>query len=507
MLGTVPKNLSMQQNSTVAFAQAFAAFDLGSGDVILTSRADYASNQIMYLALAKRRGVEIVRAPDAPEGGIDLQAVRELLAKKRPALVSLTWIPTNSGLVQPAEKVGELCRDAGVPYIVDACQAVGQMPVEVGRLHCDYLAGAARKFLRGPRGVGFLYVADRALEAGAYPLTVDMHGATWNDPGEFELTPDARRFESWEIAYALVLERGPRRSTRSRSAPRRPRERSWALARYAREQLAKIEGVRVLDRGPAALRHRHRRAGRPAGGAGQAGAARARNQHQLARARRRGDRHGREGSRIRAADLAALLQLRRRDRQRRGGAGGGDEDDRAYDPRFTRGSSTFHTVSAMRCCPSAVGWIMSGWLSSERPATPSRRKGTSATSFSLARSDRPGRSPGSSRGRRFGGTRIPRRTMAGLGDCALARSIIAWMLERNESTSRPRSPSLAPVSITRTATGSRSSHSILRRVPADVSPLTPAFTASNRMSAGIQLPLNQRRVRLIRIESQPRGEA
>ena len=254
LIGAAPRNLAMQQNSTVAFAQAFAAFDLGPGDVILTSRADYASNQIMYLALARRRGVETVRAPDAPEGGIDPQAVRELMARgpaRRPALVALTWIPTNSGLVQPAEAVGEICREAGVPYILDACQAVGQMPVDVGRLHCDYLAGASRKFLRGPRGVGFLYVSDRALAAGAYPLTVDMHGATWNEPEEFALTPDARRFESWEIACALVLGTGAAAEYALAVGGEAYHERSWALARYARARLGAIGGVRVLDRGPA----------------------------------------------------------------------------------------------------------------------------------------------------------------------------------------------------------------------------------------------------------------
>ena len=250
LLGTSRRNLAMQQNSTVAFAQAFAAFDLGPGDVILTSRADYASNQIMYLALARRRGVEIVRAPDAPEGGIDLQAVRELVARRRPALLALTWIPTNSGLVQPAEAVGEICRDAGVPYILDACQAVGQMPVDVGRLHCDYLAGTSRKFLRGPRGTGFLYVSDRAIAAGAYPLTVDMHGATWTEPDDFALTPDARRFESWENPYALVLGMGAAAAYALEVGVEAYHKRSWALASYARERLATIDGVRVLDRGP-----------------------------------------------------------------------------------------------------------------------------------------------------------------------------------------------------------------------------------------------------------------
>jgi len=153
--------------------------------------------------------------------------------------------------VQPAETVGKICRDAGVPYILDACQAVGQMPVDVSRLHCDYLAGASRKFLRGPRGTGFLYVSDRALAAGAYPLTVDMHGATWSQPEEFALTPDARRFESWEIAYALVLGMGAAAEYALAVGAEAARARSWALAAYARERLATIEGVRVLDRGPA----------------------------------------------------------------------------------------------------------------------------------------------------------------------------------------------------------------------------------------------------------------
>lgn len=250
VLGTSSRNVAMHQNSSVAFAQAFAAFDLGPGDRILTSRADYASNQIMYLALSRRRGVEVVRVPDAPEGGIDPQAVRELVARRRPALVALSWIPTNSGLVQPAEAVGEICRDAGVPYLVDACQAVGQMSVDVARLHCDYLAGAARKFLRGPRGIGFLYVSDRALEAGAYPITVDMHGADWIEAEEFVLKPDARRFEGWEISHALVLGVGAAAEYALGVGAEAAGERSWALAAYARARLAELDGVRVLDRGP-----------------------------------------------------------------------------------------------------------------------------------------------------------------------------------------------------------------------------------------------------------------
>ena len=250
LLGARAHNLALVQNSTVAFAQAISAFDPGSGDTILTSRSDYASNQIMYLSLARRRGVEMIRAPDAPEGGIDPDAVRILIGRRRPALVALTWIPTNSGLVQPVEAVGEICREFDVPYLVDACQAVGQMPIDVGRLGCDYLAATARKFLRGPRGLGFLYVSDRMLERGAHPLLTDMHGATWTDDNDFVLTPDARRFETWEFAFALVLGLGAAARYADEVGLETARDRSRQLAAYARDQLAGLRGVRVLDRGP-----------------------------------------------------------------------------------------------------------------------------------------------------------------------------------------------------------------------------------------------------------------
>jgi len=208
LVGAAPRNIAMVENATVAFFQALAAFDFAPGDIILTTRNDYISNQLAYLSLQRRVGVRVVRAEDLPEGGVDPESVRALIRRERPKVVSLTWVPTNSGLVQPAEAVGAVCEEEGVPYIVDACQAVGQLPIDVGALRCDFLSATARKFLRGPRGAGFLYVSDRALERGAYPLLVDMRGAEWIEADEFRLSRDARRFENWEFAYALVLGQG-----------------------------------------------------------------------------------------------------------------------------------------------------------------------------------------------------------------------------------------------------------------------------------------------------------
>jgi selenocysteine lyase/cysteine desulfurase len=204
LIGAHARNVAVVENATVAFSLALSAFDFSPGDVILTTRNDYISNQLAYLSLAERQGVRVVRAEDAPEGGVDPDSVRDLVRREKPKLVAVTWVPTNSGLIQPVEAVGGVCADAGVPYLIDACQALGQVPIDVERLKCDFLSATARKFLRGPRGVGFLYVSDAAIAADRRPLYIDMRGAEWVDDDEYRLTPDARRFENWEFAYALL---------------------------------------------------------------------------------------------------------------------------------------------------------------------------------------------------------------------------------------------------------------------------------------------------------------
>ncbi len=248
LVGASGRNIALVENATVAFAQALSAFDFRPGDRIVTTRADYPSNQLMYLSLARRLGVEIVRAEDLPEGGTDPDSVRRLARDPHTRLVALSWVPTNSGLVQDARAVGEVCVELGVPYLVDACQTVGQMAVDVNDLHCDYLACTARKFLRGPRGIGFLYVSDRMLERGAFPLYVDMRGADWTDPDSFRLADGARRFENWEFAYALVL--GLAEAARyALSVGTAGGRRAWTLAAELRQHLGVLPGVRVLDRG------------------------------------------------------------------------------------------------------------------------------------------------------------------------------------------------------------------------------------------------------------------
>src|SRR5229473_3333995 len=249
VLGTQPRNIAVVENSTVAFFQALSAFDFKPSDVIVTTRNDYISNQLAYLSLARRHGVEVRRAADLVSGGADPQSTKELLHDPRVRLLAVTWVPTNSGLMQPVEALGEVAEAAGVPYLVDGCQAVGQIPVDVAKLRCDFFSGTARKFLRGPRGIGFLYVSDRALKRGDFPLYIDMRGADWVSADTFQPAPDARRFENWEFPYCLVLGLGEAARYALAVGIERGGGRARQLAAELRDKLRAVPGVRLLDRG------------------------------------------------------------------------------------------------------------------------------------------------------------------------------------------------------------------------------------------------------------------
>ncbi len=244
-----PENIAITANATAAFIQAVSSFDLEPGDVIVTTRADYTSYQITFLSLAERLGVVVKHAEDLPEGGVDPDSVRELARDPRCRFVHVSWVPTHSGVIQDAFGVGDVCEELDVPYLLDACQAVGQIPVDVSKLKCDYLTATARKFLRGPRGVGFMYASDKALDRGDHPLFVDMRGAKWVEPDQYEVSPTAMRYEDWEFAYALVLGLGAAARYALEVGIDVAGSRAFSLACRLREGIGAIPGARVLDGG------------------------------------------------------------------------------------------------------------------------------------------------------------------------------------------------------------------------------------------------------------------
>ena len=249
LIGADSQNVAITDNATGAYILALSAVPFAPGDVVLTTRNDYASNQIMFLSLASRFGIEVVHAPDEPTGGVDVRALAKLVHRKRPKLVAVTHVPTSSGLVQRVADIGVICRERGIPYLVDACQSVGQMPVDVKDIGCDFLTATSRKFLRGPRGVGFLYVSDRALELGLEPLFPDMRGADWIEGDLYQPAPGAQRFENFEAPVALVLGMGRAARYAQDLGLELIQERAWTLAESLRERLSELAGVRVHDKG------------------------------------------------------------------------------------------------------------------------------------------------------------------------------------------------------------------------------------------------------------------
>jgi selenocysteine lyase/cysteine desulfurase len=249
LLNCKSSNIAFTSSATDSYMRALSSIPFKTGDVVLTSNDDFISNQIQFLSCQKRFGIKIERIKNAPEGGVDLHDLESKLKMFHPRLLAITHIPTNSGLIQPVKQIGAIASQYDTYYILDACQSIGQMKLDVQELKCDFLSVTSRKFLRGPRGSGFLYVSDRVLRDGLEPLFIDMRGAEWVEKDLYKPREDAMRFEDWEFAYALVL--GTRYAIEYclEIGEDRIWQRVKELSSYMRGQLSSIPKVRLLDRG------------------------------------------------------------------------------------------------------------------------------------------------------------------------------------------------------------------------------------------------------------------
>lgn len=244
-----PGNIAYTNSATDSYSRALSSIPFKKGDILLTTNDDYISNQIAFLSFKKRFEIEIVRIPNAEYGGIDLDKAYQLISDLNPKLVAVTHVPTNSGLIQPVEQVGKFCSEFGVLYLVDACQSVGQLNIDVQKIGCDFLSVTCRKFLRGPRGAGFLYVSDRILEENYEPLFIDMQGAKWQDKDLYITQESAQRFEDWEFPYALLLGSNEAIKYALNIGINNIEERVRYLAGYLRDNLMGNKKLRLLDRG------------------------------------------------------------------------------------------------------------------------------------------------------------------------------------------------------------------------------------------------------------------
>lgn len=253
LLNASPGEIALMENATIAWQMAFYALPFAPGDRILTAEAEYAANYVAYLQVAKRTGVAIEVVPSDADGALDVAALERMI-DDRVKLIAITWVPTNGGLTNPAAAVGKIARAHGIPYLLDACQAVGQMPVDVAAIGCDMLAATGRKFLRGPRGTGFLYVRDEWIRRLEPPM-IDHFAAPWVSRDRYELRDDARRFESWENNYAARAGLGVAVDYALDLGLDAIQARCRLLSNRLRAGLADIRGVKLRDlgRNPSAI--------------------------------------------------------------------------------------------------------------------------------------------------------------------------------------------------------------------------------------------------------------
>lgn len=239
--------IAFVDSATRGWHIGFFAIDWKPGDEVLTSTAEYNSNMISFRHAERRLGIRTVLVPDMADGSIDCAALERLIGP-RTRLVSLSHMPTNDGIVQPAAEVGRIAGAHGVPFLLDACQSVGQMPIDVVALGCTMLTATGRKYMRGPRGTGFLWV-DRAWQDRLMPQALDIRSARWTAVETFEVVEDAGRYELWEANVAAQIGLGKAAAYALSLSMDLVWDRIRALAARLRELIASLPGFSVHDRG------------------------------------------------------------------------------------------------------------------------------------------------------------------------------------------------------------------------------------------------------------------
>lgn len=249
LINSKPHNIAYTHDATDSYIKALSSINFKSNDVIITTDNDYGSNHIQFLSLKNRFGIKIKRIKTLENGELDISDFEKLVDIHNPKLVAITHVPTNSGLIQNVKAIGKICNERQVLFLLDACQSIGQINVDVQEIKCDFLTTTGRKFLRGPRGTGFLYVSDNVLEKEYYPLFIDGFGAKWTKPGEFKVIESAKRFETWEKPYALKVGLTEALKYLNQIGIDNVESYNSKLMKQFRSNISSISGINLYDKG------------------------------------------------------------------------------------------------------------------------------------------------------------------------------------------------------------------------------------------------------------------
>ena len=202
LVGGKPHEIAFMLNASRAWELALASLRLGPGDRVIAHHTEYVANRLS-LNLLRRDGVEVDLVGSDAAGNMDSDAVRKAVTPHTRAICA-THVPSTHGRVNPVAQIGAVAREAGVPFFLDACQSAGQIHLDVEAIGCDVLTATGRKFLRGPRGTGFLWVRESLLPK-LEPRFPDFRSARYDGPDGVAFVGTARKFETYEHPVAAKL--------------------------------------------------------------------------------------------------------------------------------------------------------------------------------------------------------------------------------------------------------------------------------------------------------------
>ncbi|HEY9001860.1 MAG TPA: aminotransferase class V-fold PLP-dependent enzyme [Mucilaginibacter sp.] len=239
--------VAIVENASTGWHIAFNGIDFKKGDVVITSEMEYVTNLLGFLNAQKRFGVEVKVIPNDEKGNFSLQALEEAITPQT-KLIAVTEIASTTGGTIPIIEIGKIARRHNILYLVDACQSAGHVPIDVKQIGCDMLSVTGRKYLRAPRGTGFLYVR-KEVQDQIKPIFMDNHATDWVGLDDYQLRSDARRYELYEKNRALTFGLGKAIEYALNIGLDRIWDRIQYLSALLRAQLAQIDGVIVHDFG------------------------------------------------------------------------------------------------------------------------------------------------------------------------------------------------------------------------------------------------------------------